>query len=129
MGISACSQKESPLFLSTAEYKALVWIKENSRNEDIILAKPELSVFIPNIAERRVVYGHPFETIHAEQQKKAVTGYYSGKMNPAETEAFLKDNRIRYIMFELDNGANTLQIAEERSMVYDQDGIKIFEVK
>jgi hypothetical protein len=130
MGMSACSQKESPLYLSTVEYKALVWIKDHSQTEDIVLAKPELSIFIPNIAERRVVYGHPFETVHAGLQKEAVTRYYSGKMNPAETETFIQNNRIRFILFESkDNEANTALVTGQRSMIYDQDGIKIFEVK
>ena len=130
MGFSAITQKNNTMFLSVREYRSLNWLKEHSDKEDIILASPELSLFIPNIAERRVVYGHPFETIDADKQKANVIKYFSGSMDPQEKETFFRDNRIRYVLFvSEDDPINVLRPEFNQGPIYEEDGVKIFEIK
>ncbi len=44
----------------------------------VLLASPDFSMFIPAWAGHRVVYAHPYETIHASQKLEAVTAWYQG---------------------------------------------------
>ncbi|HOA24869.1 MAG TPA: hypothetical protein PK607_03680, partial [Aggregatilineales bacterium] len=43
----------------------------------VVLASPELSMYLPAYG-LRVVYGHPMETIRAEERKQAVAAFYEG---------------------------------------------------
>jgi hypothetical protein len=47
--------------------------------EDVILADTNLSVFIPAITGRRVVYGHPFESIDANNVRVEVEDLFTGR--------------------------------------------------
>ena len=38
----------------------------------LILSSPEMGLFIPAQTGRRVLYGHPFETVNADAEKDLV---------------------------------------------------------
>jgi hypothetical protein len=67
------------LFLPRSDYQGLEWIKANAKVEDVILADTNLSVFIPAITGRRVVYGHPFESIDANNVRVEVEDLFTGR--------------------------------------------------
>ncbi len=64
------------IYLSRDEANALDWISENTPEHALILASPGIGLFIPAHTGRRVFYGHPYETIHAEAAKNAVINFY-----------------------------------------------------
>ncbi len=65
-------------YISRAEDETLSWLQVNASNDHVVLASPELSLFIPTRGVR-VVYGHDFETLHAAERKKAVEDFYAGR--------------------------------------------------
>ncbi|HEC23247.1 MAG TPA: hypothetical protein ENI95_10060 [Chloroflexi bacterium] len=65
-------------YISQDEYDALTWLEENADPGTLVLASPDLSLFIP-VYGHRVVYGHPFETLHAEERQQAVLAFYAGE--------------------------------------------------
>jgi hypothetical protein len=69
------------LYLSANEAAALNWLQTNARSNDIVLASPELSAFIPAFTDQRVVYGHPYETINADQRRQQVAAFYSDRLD------------------------------------------------
>ncbi len=72
------------LYLSRAEADALRWIARNTPPESVVLASPQMGAFIPAFSGRRVVYGHPFETVDAEAAEAAVLHYFGGGLAPAD---------------------------------------------
>lgn len=63
-------------YLAQAEVEAAQWLERNARGA-VVLASPELSMYLPAYG-LRVVYGHPMETIRAEERKQAVAAFYEG---------------------------------------------------
>ncbi len=77
------------LYLTRGEVQALDWIRQNTNPGDLFLASPETGLLIPAYTGRRVLYGHPFETVDAEIQRKTVESYFSdGITGEAEDQLF-----------------------------------------
>ncbi|MGD0173382.1 MAG: hypothetical protein ABSC61_02940 [Anaerolineales bacterium] len=86
-------QHNPALFLSRDEAAAADWLNTNARGS-VVLASPELSLWLPGMAGVRVVYGHPMETPNANEAKAAVEDYYSGKAS----NQLLMDRGVRYVV-------------------------------
>lgn len=94
--------KDPLLFLTTSESMALSWINEYTPPDAIILASPQMGMFIPAQTGRRVIYGHPFETVNAENRKSEVTAFFEefgSESAQPELEAYLKSNGVEYIFW------------------------------
>jgi hypothetical protein len=52
-------KRDPRLFVSADEAGAMDWLHENTPRNSVVLASPEMGLFIPAWAGRRVVYGHP----------------------------------------------------------------------
>ena len=128
MGLSIMEKKDSLFFLKKNEYQGLVWIRDNSRIQDVVLASPEISLYIPSIAGRRVVYAHPYETLNAEKQKEQVETFYKGEIKNGELDKFIKSNNIRYVF----NGprertTGNLIVDERWKIAYEYEDIQIYD--
>jgi hypothetical protein len=98
-GLFGCISHNPAIYLTTDEYTALVWIKENLPGDAVILSSPEMGKYIPAQTGRRVVYGHPFETAFAEDQKILVDDYFKNNMEMQTQSVFLKDNSVDLIFY------------------------------
>jgi hypothetical protein len=87
------------IFLEKPESQALTWVASNTLADSVILASPEMGLFIPAQTGRRVLYGHPFETVNAVQQKAQVQKFFKGDFTLPEQEKFIADNQIGYIFW------------------------------
>lgn len=72
-------QRAAGIFLERDYTRAMRWIDGLTRRDDVILASPTVSVWIPGWARARVVYGHPYETLNAEEKRALVTDWYSSE--------------------------------------------------
>ncbi|NWF69841.1 MAG: hypothetical protein HXY40_12220 [Chloroflexi bacterium] len=60
------------------DYRAVFqWLRDNGEQGDIILASPNVSIWLPGWTGERVIYGHPFETMQADQKRAAVVAWYT----------------------------------------------------
>ncbi len=84
------------IYLTRAEADALRWIARNTPPESVFLASPQMGAFIPAFAGRRVVYGHPFETVDAEIAKAAVLHSFTGAYIPVDAAPLAPAN---YLLF------------------------------
>lgn len=98
-GSMAAVNRDPRLFITGDEYQAMSWIRSHTTIQDVILASPENGNVIPARTGRRVVYGHPFETVNAASKKSEVEKFYSDHMSAIETGKFLKENHVRYILY------------------------------
>lgn len=76
-GIQAVENKDASLFLTNDEFLGLKWIEENTDEQAVILASPEMGLVIPAYTGRRVWYGHPFETAGAARMETKVLNYFA----------------------------------------------------
>jgi hypothetical protein len=91
----AVQERHPKLFLTTAEVVGLQWLAKHATGQ-VVLASPELGLFIPAQTDARVIYGHPFETAAAEVHEQAVLNFFTGKVSDPST--FLQAYAVRYIV-------------------------------
>jgi hypothetical protein len=87
------------IYLRRDEVDALMWISQNTPSEGLILASPEMGLFIPAQTGRRVIYGHPFETTNAKIEKHSVRRFFQGDILPSEAKSYLIKRGVNYIFF------------------------------
>jgi hypothetical protein len=84
-GIGAIQSHEPMFYLSKDEKISLDWLESNSPDDALVLASPQMGLFIPAYTGRRVLYGHPFETVNADVMEAKVEHFFQG---------MIKDNEI-----------------------------------
>ena len=83
-GIHGVRIHDSLLYLTRAESRGLEWLAEHTPNNALVLAAPETGLFIPAYSGQRVIYGHPFETMQAEEKKGLVVRLFNGSAGPQD---------------------------------------------
>jgi hypothetical protein len=91
------SNRDPLIYLSQDEAAALEWIVGNTGEQALVLASPEMGLFIPAHTGRRVIYGHPFETVNALVEKQAVTDFFTSSAD-MDRQAFLDARRVDYVL-------------------------------
>jgi len=120
--------QDTALFLSKGESAGLQWMRENSDVEDIILCSPELGAYIPAQTGRRVVYGHPFETVNADMQKMAVEEFFAnGATDGLDRWKEMGVDLLWVGPREVELGAEPGLI--ELPIVYEHQGVTIFSLE
>ena len=69
-GIQAAARHDHKIYQDREIYSGLSWINENTSRDVLVLTSEEVGLFVPSITGRRVIYGHPYETINAEMEKQ-----------------------------------------------------------
>jgi hypothetical protein len=123
-------QSHNPaIYLRTDEAQALGWINEKAPANAVVLASPEMSIFIPAQTGRRVIYGHPFETANAQVEKEKVESFFSGKLSEQAAKDFLKQDKVSYILYgEREKGLGTVTWLETLPLVYQNGSEQIYAV-
>ncbi len=70
---------DTGMLLESGYVDGMHWLRNNAKPDEVVLAAPKVSLWIPAYTDLVVVYGHPFETIHAEERLKQVEAWYRGK--------------------------------------------------
>jgi len=118
-------------YLSRGEWAALEWLRDEGHPDAVVLCAPQTGLFVPAWAGQRVVYGHPFETVDAERRKAQVEAYWAGEMSPAEREAFLRENRVGYVLVgprERALGAGEQGSKGAGEQVFGAGDVRVYEV-
>lgn len=90
----------NPLYYFRAdELNAIQWIKEHDPDRSIILAAETTGSMIPAVSRLRVLYGHPFETIQAEDEKKVIIDFFSGNMPAGQVKSYLTSKQVDWILW------------------------------
>lgn len=75
------SPTTSLLFIRQDEAGAFNWLRENTQPDEVILASPRIGMFVPGQTGARTFYGHPFETIEAQDKEMQVEAFYRGEQS------------------------------------------------
>ena len=96
-GISASAIQDPAIYLSTDEVKMLSWIDKRAGPDDLIAADEQMGLYIPSQTGRRVIYGHPFETINAEEAQIFLDEFFNQEHAPSYFNDQVSKMRIDYI--------------------------------
>jgi len=93
-GIQAVENKSASLFITKDEFLGLNWIEENTGEQAVILASPEMGLLIPAYTGRRVWYGHPFETAGAARMETKLLNFFAGASSEDSKEFLEKSDYL-----------------------------------
>jgi len=124
-GIKTLDEK---IYLNQSEAQALDWIEEWTIPDALILSGPEMGLWIPAHTGRRVIYGHPFETIYAEQEKQAVQRFFTGTMNSKDVQDFILSRSVDYILIgPREEALGDIDLPPTALPVYGSENLMIYQ--
>lgn len=123
-GFQAVASKAESIFLTQAEYDSLMWLKVHTADQAVILASPDMGLYIPAYTGRKVWYGHPYETPDAVQMENYLLEFFSGE-NSAFTQNLL-DNSDYLLYGKRERSLGALNIGDEFELVYDDGESRIY---
>ncbi len=127
--LKGLSQHDSHFYLNRDEAEAISWLDLHSPKGTVVLTSPGLGNFVPARSDLKVMYGHPFETIDAEEKKEKITQFYIGELRGSTLKAWLKEYNVEYIMFGIrEKEIGTNFDTSFLSRVHQFDSISIYRV-
>ena len=129
-GRYAVQTQDQHVYLWQDERIAFLWLESNTADDALILAAPETGLFIPAYTGRRVIYGHPFETVNATEEEKSLNAIFAGNVGSTELESFVVARGVDYIFYgprERDLGP--IPSLPDSDLVYHQGQVMIFATK
>lgn len=130
-GLAAIRLRDPNLYFPKGMQEAFDWMASEVDGRPLILASPETGLIIPGATGWRVVYGHPYETPDAENNKSLVESAYTGEMSRQELGQFLDLNGIDYIFmgpFEQESMVDN-ELFSDYPVVYRNDSVLIYWVE
>ena len=115
------------LYLAADEARALDWIRAETPAQALILAAPETGRWIPGWTGRRVIYGHPYETVNAEAEEARVLAAYqsSDGLDPQ----VLAEYGVDYVIYgPRERALNETLDLSALPRVYQTGGIAVYAV-
>ncbi len=118
-------------FLKKDRKEAMLWLKQNTPEESVILSTYENSYLIPAFAQRAVYFGHWGPTADAANKMMRLKWFF--EISTCETRGiFLKNNKIDYLFFM--QGEQTTAILDPAQddyleKIYQNSEVTIYRVK
>ena len=116
-------------FVLPRDYRAaLDWLNTHATSNDVVLASENVGAWIPAWSGSRVVYGHPFETLEAEDKLAAVEAWYA--LPDGDTCRELLDRyRVRYVVAgPLEAEYGTMGCLTDLRMVMQNGSVSVYAV-
>jgi asparagine N-glycosylation enzyme membrane subunit Stt3 len=129
--MAGAAQQDSRLYLYRDEAEAMTWLQENTQPTDIVLASPEMGLFIPAWAGNRVLYGHPFETIEAEKKRALAEMFYQAQTKESIRREIIEGHHITHVFYgsrERALSGGQLETVLMLSEAYTNPGVTIYQV-
>lgn len=136
------ARHEHPLYIYRDEKEALDWLRENTAPHEVVLAWPGEDssgpfpfpgngLLIPAWAGNRVLYGHPFETIEAEEKRAQALTFFAGETAAPVRREILERYDVDYVFYgpqERVWGAD-LESLPFLTIVYHNDLVTIYKTQ
>ncbi|UCF61943.1 MAG: hypothetical protein JSV37_04450, partial [Anaerolineaceae bacterium] len=128
-GLSGVGKGDPSVIHLPGELEAYDWLDENAPSEALVLASPEVGNRLPAFADVRVLYGHPFETLDAENQKSLVESLYFWQGSNAGAMDFIEQLDIDYIFLgERERVLGEPEWIMKFPLIFTSQGVEIYEV-
>jgi hypothetical protein len=127
--IKAVQTFDSNIFLTRNEVDGFTWLAENAPDDAVILASPDTGLYIPAWSGRRVVYGHPFETVEAEKWKAQTTAFFKEKLSAEQIWFIIKESGADYLFYgPREQLSSIMSELPGISLVYYNSDVRIYEI-
>jgi hypothetical protein len=117
---------DQSIYITQGESRAFDWLIKNTEEEAVILTGPDTGLFLPAHTGRSVFYGHPFETVDAENQKKKVSDFFRYPNSENSLTLLEASDYVFWGPRENDISSENLRI--ELPVIYETAGVTIFRV-
>lgn len=91
--------KNTLYFFKQDELRAINYIVAHGNGRDLVIAGEENGLKIPALSRLRVLYGHQFESIDANNQQAKLASFISGNMGHEKELEFLRNEFADWIYF------------------------------
>ena len=123
-------QPNPKIYIPEADIRAMLWMREHTPPGSVVLANADVGQLIPAWSGRRVIYGHPFESVNADKQKGALTQFFSGVWSMEDQKDYLATEHPSYIYLNTAEQASLHEaVGSFGENVYNQDNVQIVKVK
>lgn len=124
---SGIQVNDPAIYHTKGESQAFQWIENNSASHALILASANTGLLIPAYTGRRVIYGHPYETVNAEEKKALVRKFFGGQSDLLDLDDF---SNVDYI-FEgpRERKEGGVPVGLNLQKIYENEGVIIYESK
>ena len=114
------------LYLGQGEAQAMGWLARNTPEEAVILAATDTGLFIPAQTGRRVVYGHPFETLAAREHAAQVNRLFQGTATHEDFEVL---HEVDYVFVgPRERAWGEAPFTRGMAVVYQAGGVTVYRV-
>jgi hypothetical protein len=103
---------DAGMLLQSDYWWAFQWLDDNGEKDAVVLASPNVSLWIPAYTQQLVVYGHNYETVPADERREQVDAWYRGE----DCTTLLSDKMpfdVKYIFWG----------PQEKDYKEDEDGV------
>jgi hypothetical protein len=90
------------ILLNSDHTVAIAWLRDHAKSNDVALAPPEVSLWIPAYSDLRVVYGHGAETLYAVTKESDVKAWFAGE----KCKEVLSMYSVSYVVSPIIEGDN-----------------------
>lgn len=101
----------------------------SERKKDGVLSYYILSNFIPAYTNKSVYFGHFLQTPSAVDRVTQVQAFYRGQMDEETASAFLRDNKIHFILYAKFDGTYQGHVYDFLEHRFENEDLKIYSVK
>ena len=128
-GIQAAAKQDPQIYQDEKIYSALDWIGDNTAVDAVILADQEIGLLIPSRTGRNVIYGHPFETVNAEQELEFVREFFETDQGDQFYNHAVLIREVDYIFLNGDGSPNLERWikGEGFELEYKNEAVRIFQ--
>ena len=124
--------KDSSNYYPSSEIAAMRWLKNNLKENVLILARPAYSAHIlPGLAGKNVYAGHQVETVNYQEKKLAAEWFYKTNDFDAQKIDFLTQNKISHIYYGQPEQKLGDFIPDEKKYlkkIYENSDVAVYEV-
>lgn len=98
-GVQAAVVQPDSIYLQRSELAAFEWLDKNAPPDALVMAAPDSGLLIPAYSGARVIYGHPFETVNADENRELAEDSYKGQLSEQKVVSILNREGVDYIFF------------------------------
>jgi len=120
-----------PLYLATSDLLALRFLKNQPRGK-VVLCLPYVGNYVPRESGQTAFVGHWAETLYFHSDVRNKVGetfaFYKGTMPSNQARAWLRENRINYVMIGSYEKRLGLSLPLELPIAHEESGTTIYAV-
>ena len=122
-GIQAVKIRDQRIYYSIGLDECFDWIRKNTQTDALIIADEKDGLLIPSATGRRVIYGHPFETVNAEKELDFVKKVYESSEYGTALIDLLLDRSVDYLLIntetekEIKNSDHMIPVCENSERI------------